>query len=109
MFSKDAKLGKKCTLLDLSRHASVAAPEAPGPAVLSSEAKDQDSSSLSKPAPDPDPSMSVEDVESNERIEEEKKDGVDKKATSELSSEESPVVMEVDPTDSRSEEQSMTE
>uniref|UniRef100_A0A8C3B3M6 Bromodomain PHD finger transcription factor n=1 Tax=Cyclopterus lumpus TaxID=8103 RepID=A0A8C3B3M6_CYCLU len=46
---EDAKLGKKCTLLDLSRHASVAALEAQGAAVLSSEAKDQDPSSLSKP------------------------------------------------------------
>lgn len=107
MSSKDAKLGKKCTLLDLSRRPSVAEPEAQGAAVLSSEAKDQDSSSLSKPATDH--LMSAEDRESSERIEEETKAGEDEKEKSELSPDESPTKMEVDPADSRSdEEQSMT-
>lgn len=108
-FPKDAKLGKKCTLLDLSRQPSVAEPEAQGAAVLSSEAKDRDSSSLSKSVTDH--LMSVEDLESNERMEEEKKEGADEKEKSEeLSADESPVKMEVDPTDLQSdEEQSMTE
>lgn len=108
MFSKDATLGKKCTLLDLSRRPSVAEPEAQGAAVMS-EAKDQDSPSLSKPATDH--MMPVDDLESNERMEEEKKEGLDEKEKSEeLSLDESPAKMELDPTDSRSdEEQSMTE
>lgn len=105
-FPKDAKLGKKCTLLDLSRRPSVAEPEAQGAAVLSCETKGQDSLSTSKTPTDH--LMSVEDLESNERMEEE---GADKKEKSEeLSAEESPAKMEVDPTDSLSdEEQSMTE
>lgn len=109
MFSKDAKLGKKCNLLDLSRRPSVAEPEAQGAAVSSSEAKDEDSSSLSKPATDH--LMSVEDLESNERMEEETKDGSDEKEkTEELSADESPTKMEVDTTDIPSDqEQSMTE
>lgn len=108
-FPKDAKLGKKCTLLDLSRQPSVAEPEAQGAAVLSSEAKDRESSSLSEPLTDH--LMSVEDLESNERMEEEKKEVVDEKEKSEeLSANESSVKMEVDGTDLGSdEEQSMTE
>lgn len=109
MFPKDAKLGKKCTLLDLSRRPSIAEPEAQGGAAISSEAKDQDSSSLSKP--ETDHLMSVEDLESNEKMEEETKEGADKKEKSEeLSPDASPVKMEMDPTDARpDEEQSMTE
>lgn len=109
MFSKDRKLGKKCTLLDLSRLPSVAAPEARGAAVLSIAAADQDSSRLSKP--ETDHPMSVEDSGCNEGLEEEKKEEVDEKEKSEeLSAEESPAKMEVDPTDSRTDEkQSMTE
>lgn len=109
MFPKDAKLGKKCTLLDLSRRPSVAAPETQGAAVLSSEAKDQDSSHPSKPATDH--LMSVDDLESNERMDEEKKERAgEKEKSEELSADESPAKMEVDPTDTRSdEEQSMTE
>ncbi len=105
-FPKDAKLGKKCTLLDLSRLPSVAEPEAQGAAVFSSEAKDRDSSSLSKSVTD-----LVEDLESSERMQEEKKEGVDEKEKSEeLSADESPAKMEVEPTDLGSdEEQSMTE
>ncbi|XP_034743278.1 nucleosome-remodeling factor subunit BPTF-like isoform X4 [Etheostoma cragini] len=101
---EDAKLGKKCTLLDLSRRPSVFAPEAQGAAVLHSEEKDQDSSGLSKLATDP--PMSVEDLESNERIEEEKKEESDENEKSEeLSADESPAKMEVDPTYSRSDEE----
>lgn len=110
MCPKDAKLGKKCTLLDLSRRPSIAEPEAQGGAAISSEAKDQDSSSLSKP--ETNRLMSVEDLDSNEKMEEETKEGADKKEKSkDLSSDDaSPVKMEVDPTDARSdEEQSMTE
>uniref|UniRef100_A0A671U9L0 Bromodomain PHD finger transcription factor n=1 Tax=Sparus aurata TaxID=8175 RepID=A0A671U9L0_SPAAU len=78
-------------------------------AAISSEAKDQDSSSLSKP--ETDHLMSVEDLESNEKMEEETKEGADKKEKSEeLSPDASPVKMEMDPTDARpDEEQSMTE
>ena len=102
MFSKDAKLGKKCTLLDLSRRPSVAAPEAQGAAVSSSEEKYQDPSSLT------DHPMTNE-LESNERMEEEKKQGAEEKEKSEeLSADETPTKMEVDPPDSRPEEQSMT-
>ncbi|XP_059196627.1 nucleosome-remodeling factor subunit BPTF-like [Centropristis striata] len=101
---EDAKLGKKCTLLDLSRRPSVAAPEGQGAAVLSSEAKHQDSSGLSKPAEDH--QRSVEDLDSNERMEEEKKEGVEEKEKSEeLSAGESPTKMEVDAADSRSDEE----
>ncbi|XP_074486723.1 nucleosome-remodeling factor subunit BPTF-like isoform X2 [Sebastes fasciatus] len=101
---EDAKLGKKCTLLDLSRRPSIAAPEAQGAAVLSCEEKDKDSSILSKPAADH--PMSVDDSKSNERMEEEKKEVEDEKEKSEkLSADESPVKMEVDPTDSRSDEE----
>ncbi|XP_008294764.1 nucleosome-remodeling factor subunit BPTF isoform X5 [Stegastes partitus] len=98
---EDAKLGKKCTLLDLSRRPSVVAPEAQGEAALSSEAKDQDSSSLSKP----DHLTSAEGLESNERMEEEKKEEVDEKEKEESSAVESPAKMEVDPTDSPSDEE----
>lgn len=105
-FSKDAKLGKKCTLLDLSRRPSVAAPEAQGAAVSSGEEKDQDSSSLSKPATD---HPMTNELESNERMEEEKKQGAEEKEKSEeLPADETPTKMEVDPPDSRPEEQSMT-
>uniref|UniRef100_A0AAQ4NPJ3 Bromodomain PHD finger transcription factor n=1 Tax=Gasterosteus aculeatus aculeatus TaxID=481459 RepID=A0AAQ4NPJ3_GASAC len=95
---EDAKLGKKCTLLDLSRHLGVAASGAQQAAVSSGEAKDQD---LSKSAPDP--PMTVE--ESKEEMEEEKKHGVDEKEKSEeLSADGSPAEMEVDPTDAPIEE-----
>lgn len=90
----------------MSRRPSVAEPEAQGAAVLSCVTKGQDS--LSTPKTPTDHLTSVEDLESNERMEEE---GADKKEKSEeLSAEESPAKMEVDPTDSLSdEEQSMTE
>ena len=54
--------------------------------------------------------MSVEDLESNERMEEEKKEGLgENEKSEELSADESPAKMEVDPAFSRSdEEQSMT-
>lgn len=53
---------------------------------------------------------SVEDLDSKERMEEEKKEAVDEKEKSEeLSTDESPAKMEVDPTDAPSdEEQSMS-
>ncbi|XP_053274261.1 nucleosome-remodeling factor subunit BPTF isoform X2 [Pleuronectes platessa] len=98
---EDAKLGKKCTLLDLSRRPSVASPEAQGAAVLISEAKDHGTCSLSKPATDP--LLSAEYLESNEKMEEETKEEMDvKEKTEELPVEDSPVKMEVDPTESPS-------
>lgn len=104
---KDVKLGKKCTLLDLSRRPSVAEPEAQGAAVLSCATKCQDSSCTPKPPTDH--LTSVEDLESNERLEEELKSEADKKEkTEELLANESPAKMEADPTDSPlDEEQSM--
>ncbi|XP_062243495.1 nucleosome-remodeling factor subunit BPTF-like isoform X5 [Platichthys flesus] len=104
---EDAKLGKKCTLLDLSRRPSVATPEAQGAAVLISEAKDQGSCSLSKPATDP--LLSAEYLESNEKMEEEIKEEMDvkEKKTEEMSVEESPAKMEVDPTESPSNAEKM--
>lgn len=95
-FTKDAKLGKKCTLLDLSRRPSAAETDAQEATVLSGVTKDSSS-----------PPQSVEDLEPCERMEEE---GAEKKETpEELSAEESPTKMDVDPPDSPSdEEQSMT-
>ncbi|XP_019939677.2 nucleosome-remodeling factor subunit BPTF isoform X6 [Paralichthys olivaceus] len=94
---EDAKLGKKCTLLDLSQRPTVAAPEAQGAAVLITEAKDQGSCSLSKPATDP-----LLSPESDEMMEEEKEEEMDvKEKTEELLAEESPAKMEVDPTETR--------
>ncbi|XP_022061131.2 nucleosome-remodeling factor subunit BPTF isoform X4 [Acanthochromis polyacanthus] len=99
---EDAKLGKKCNLLDLSRRPSTVTPEAQEAAALSTEAKDQDSSSLSKP----DHLMLGEDLESNNRMEEENKEEVDEKEKKEESSAgELLAKMEVDPTDSPSDEE----
>ncbi|XP_026158254.1 nucleosome-remodeling factor subunit BPTF isoform X2 [Mastacembelus armatus] len=101
---EDAKLGKKCTLLDLSRRPSVATPEAQGSAALSSETKDQDSSSPSEPTADR--LISVEDLKSTEGIGEENKEEVEEKEkTEELSEDESAAKMEADLTDSRSDEE----
>lgn len=93
-FSIDAKLGKRCTLLDLSRRPSLVASRAHDSPASSSETKDQDSTGLSrKPA---------EDAESTERMEqEENEEPEEKKPTG------SPVKMEGDPTDSASKEQSI--
>lgn len=109
LFSKDAKLGKKCTLLDLSRRPSIAAPDAQGNIVSSSETNSQDSSSLSKSTTND--LTSVEDLGSNERMEKETmKEEIDEEKTHELSPGESAAKMEVDPKESQSdEEQSMTE
>lgn len=104
LFFKDAKLGKKCTLLDLSRRPSVVTPEAQGAAATSSETTEEDSSGLPKPLTD--------QQRSNEKRDEEKKEDLDEKekAKEELPAEESPTKMEVDSTDSPSDEvQSMTD
>lgn len=99
LFFKDAKLGKKCTLLDLSRRPSVVTPEAQGAAATSSEATEEDSSGLPKPLTD--------QQTSNEKRDEEKKEDLDEK---EKAKEELPTKMEVDSTDSPSDEvQSMTD
>lgn len=96
LFFIDAKLDKKCTLLDLSRRPSVASLEAQG---MSSETKSQDSPSLPKPTTD----HGMSDFCSNEKMEVEKKEE-EKEITEKLSTEESAAKMEVDPTDSQSEE-----
>lgn len=95
--------------MDLSRRPSVATPEAQGAAASVCEAKDQGLCSLSKPATDH--LRSAEEFVSNERMKEETKEEVDIKEKMEESPvDESPAKMEVDPTESRSdEEQSMTE
>ncbi|XP_047189812.1 nucleosome-remodeling factor subunit BPTF-like isoform X1 [Scophthalmus maximus] len=101
---EDAKLGKKCSLLDLSRRPSVATPEAQGAAASVCEAKDQGLCSLSKPATDH--LRSAEEFVSNERMKEETKEEVDIKEKMEESPvDESPAKMEVDPTESRSDEE----
>lgn len=108
-FFLDAKLGKKCTLLDLSQRLIVAEPETQVAALLSSVTKDQDS--CSTPKTPTDRATSGENLETNKRTEkEETKEEAGKKGKSEeLSAEESPEKMEVDRGDSPSnEEQSMT-
>lgn len=108
-FFLDAKLGKKCTLLDLSQRPTVAEPETQVAALLSSVTKDQDS--CSTPKTPTDHATSGENLETSRRTEKEgTKDEADKKGKSEeLSAEESPEKMEVDRRDSPSyEEQSMT-
>ena len=99
--SKDAKLGKKCTLLDLSRRHSVVTPETGDAAASSSVAEDPDSACLSK-------SLAA-NVES-ERTEEEKKEELDEKENKKenLLADASPAKMETDPPESPSKEQSMT-
>lgn len=89
----------------MSRRPSVAASEAQGVTASSSDASDQNSSTLSKPATDH--LMSVEDLDSNERMEEEKKEAVDEKEKSEElnSTDESPAKMEVDPTNEPTDEE----
>ncbi|KAG7485284.1 nucleosome-remodeling factor subunit BPTF isoform X1 [Solea senegalensis] len=97
---EDAKLGKKCTLLDLSRRPSVAAPEAQEPAALTSEAKDQGLCSLSSPATE-----RLMSVESDEGMEVEKKEELSvKEKLEELPVDESPVKTEMDPSESRGDE-----
>lgn len=101
-FSKDAKLGKKCTLLDLSRRPSVAAPDAQVSSdTVINESKDQESSILSESAADR--LTSVEDLESGDSKAEEKKDGKEK--SEDLLAEESPEKMGVDPAEPPSEEE----
>lgn len=91
-FTEDAKLGKKCTLLDLSRRPSATETDAQEAAVLSGVTKGSSS-----------PPQSAEDSESCERMEEE---GAEKKETpEELPAEESPTKMDVDPPDSPSDEE----
>lgn len=109
VFFLDAKLGKKCTLLDLSQRSIVAEPETQVDALLSSVTKGQDS--CSTPKTPTDHAASGEDLETSKGTEkEETKEEADKKGKSEeLSAEESLEKMEVDCRDSPSnEEQSMT-
>lgn len=89
-FSVDAKLGKKCSLLDLSRRPSVIAPETQNSAALKSEAKDPNSTCLSKP--------SARELDSTEKVEENTKEEMDDKEikTESSSADESPANMEVD-------------
>lgn len=101
-FFIDAKLGKKCTLLDLSHRPSVPQAESQGVAVLSCITKGQDPSSPPKSPLDHLPSA---DSESCEMVEEEMKKGEAEKGKSEESpAEDSPVKMDLDPPDSVSSE-----
>lgn len=83
----------------MSRRPSVVTPEAQGAAATSSEATEEDSSGLPKPLTD--------QQTSNEKRDEEKKEDLDEK---EKAKEDLPTKMEVDSTDSPSDEvQSMTD
>lgn len=83
----------------MSRRPSVVTPEAQGAAATSSEATEEDSSGLPKPLTD--------QQTSNEKRDEEKKEDLDE---NEKAKEELPTKMEVDSTDSPSDEvQSMTD
>lgn len=83
----------------MSRRPSVVTPEAQGAAATNSEATEEDSSGLPKPLTD--------QQTSNEKRDEEKKEDLDEK---EKAKEELPTKMEVDSTDSPSDEvQSMTD
>lgn len=102
LFLIDAKLGKKCTLLDLSCRPSVPESESQGVAVLSCTTKGQDPASTPKSLLDCLPS---EDLDSCERMEEEMKKGeAEKEKSEELPAEHSPAKMELDPTDPVSDE-----
>lgn len=83
----------------MSRRPSVVTPEAQGAVATSSKATEEDSSGLPKPLTD--------QQTSNEKRDEEKKEDLDEK---EKAKEELPTKMEVDSTDSPSDEvQSMTD
>lgn len=102
LFLIDAKLGKKCTLLDLSRRPSVPESESQGVAVLSCITKDQDPASTPKSPLD---RLTSADLESCERVEEERRKGeVEKEKSAELPAEDSPAKMELEPTDPVSDE-----
>uniref|UniRef100_A0A146Q2T1 Bptf protein n=1 Tax=Fundulus heteroclitus TaxID=8078 RepID=A0A146Q2T1_FUNHE len=89
---KDAKLGKKCSLLDLSRRPSLVAPEALDGPALGGETKDQDSTGVSrKPVGD------VKTKKNEDADEREEKEPADWS-----------VKMEVDPTESPSKEQKLS-
>lgn len=98
----DAKLGKKCTLLDLSRRPSVPESESQGVAVLSCMTKGQDPAGTPRSPPD---RLTSGELESCEGAEEGTKTGeADKEKPEELPAEESPAKMEVDPTEPESDE-----
>lgn len=91
----DGKLGKKCTLLDLSHRPSVPESESQGVAVLSCITKGQDPAST--PSPD---RLTCADLEACEKVKKETKEGEPEKGKSEeLPAEDSPAKMELDPTD----------
>lgn len=97
LFLIDAKLGKKCTLLDLSRRPSVPESESQGVAVLSCITKGQDPASTPRSPRD---CLTSVDLESCERVEEGMKIGeAEKEKSEELPAEDSPAKMELDPTD----------
>lgn len=98
----DAKLGKKCTLLDLSRRPSVPESESQGVAVLSCITKGQNPASSPKSPLD---CLTSADLESCETVEEEMKEWeAEKEKSEELPAEDSPTKMELDPTDPVSDE-----
>ncbi|XP_029950478.1 nucleosome-remodeling factor subunit BPTF isoform X3 [Salarias fasciatus] len=87
---EDAKLGKKCTLLDLSRGSSATPSEAREASDFTNEAKEQESSNISKVLKN---LGSAEKIEGNQRKEMEEK---------ETAADESPAKMEVDRAESPS-------
>lgn len=91
----DAKLGKKCTLLDLSHRPSVPQSESQGVAVLSCITKGQD------PASPPQSPLKSAGSESGEVVEEElKQREAGSEKAEELPAEDSAVKMDLDPPDS---------
>ncbi|XP_061578241.1 nucleosome-remodeling factor subunit BPTF-like isoform X2 [Cololabis saira] len=100
---EDAKLGKKCTLLDLSQRHSPVAPEAAVAAASSSEAKDQGSTCPPEPP--------AENMQTDEKPEEEKKEGQEGRDNKKeiLPADISPAKIEGDPTDSTSKEEKMSD
>lgn len=110
--SVDAKLGKKCTLLDLSQHHTVAEPETQVAALLSSVTNNQEPrSNLPSPSPSPADQATSGGTLQTERTEEERaKEEAYEGKSEDLPAAASQEKMEVDPKDSPShEKQSMSE
>lgn len=105
--SIDAKFGKKCNLLDLSQHPTVAEPETQVAALLSSVTSNQEP--RSNPPSPADQTTSGGTLATEKTKEEPAKEEKDEKKPEGLAAELSPEKMEVEPKDSPSnEKQSMS-
>lgn len=94
-FSTDAKLNKKCTLLDISQRPIEAAPDTQGTAALIGEANNPDPHSSPRATPEHLRS------ECDEEMKEEKQEEEVSKEKEEESFEQSPTRMEMDQTESQ--------